>query len=64
MNVVADADLFGKEQVKPRKDIGKCLLEGECNCYTADAESRDDGGDLYAVVMQDDEYPHGVDEDV
>ena len=64
MNVIAEPQLFGENQVQAGENIGQCFLQGEGHGHTTDTQSREDGGDGDAVVLQYDQYTHGVDNTV
>ena len=48
--------------MQPREDVGERLLQGEGDRHAADASGREDGRDGDAVVLEDDEDTHDVDD--
>ena len=48
--------------MKPREDVGKRFLQRKRHGHTADTCRCEDRGDGDAIVLEDDEEPHGVDD--
>lgn len=63
-DVIADAQLFGKNQVQTREDVGQRFLQGEGYGHTTDAQGGQDGGNGNPIVLKNDEDAHRIDDAV
>ena len=64
MNVIAEPQLFGENEVQAGENIGKCFLQSQSHGHTTDTQSREDRGNGDAVVLQNHQYTHGIDDAV
>ena len=64
MNVIAEPQLFGENELQAGENIGQCFLQGQSHGHTTDTQGGENGGDGDAVVLQNHQNAHGVDNTV